>query len=658
MASERTDSGVALAPRLDSFFPEEAASRLSQLESFNKHLYRPNSYLHKWWARRSGTATRFVLKQLANPESADFYSPGGLEGVRILDPMIGGGTTVHEAIRLGANVAGIDLDPIPVLQTRASLEKRPLEQKEAAFEVFLAKARREFEQFFITTCPVCKNGSELRFMLYGSRRECDCGESIVVDSLILRQSPTQTIRICGECHEVYSDGVHTVHEPRELKIMSRDVDRCPRCRQHYRFLRGIPLEQRYTPIAVVGICRRDGQFFRRPDQRDLSMIEEARKRASRLQFSSDFAIRPGPKSDDLIRLKVKTYAELYSPRQLLFLDWSIRYLPETGEDRLWLGLLVSTSLEFNSMLCGYKGADIRRPGAIRHVFAYHAYSIPYTALENNPVQKNQSSGTLTQLFNGRVARASTWAEQPVEVRLGPDIQRVAIPSESDRAGFASDWKGLESGTQQLLLLQGDAARVKLPEHFFDYVVTDPPYYDNVQYSDLSAFFRVWLNRLLPNEADWMYDNDSSAVNTGQTGSKERYRVLMAKIWKNCADSLRPGGRLVFTFHHWKPEAWTELALSLRDAGFRLVNRYVVFSENPTSVHIKNLKSLRHDAILVLRLRAESKKKWTKPPGLDSDSYRFVQSCGTMLGWTLESPESESTVRRTWEALIPKHASRQ
>jgi adenine-specific DNA methylase len=51
----------------------------------------------------------------------DRYAPGGLEGQIILDPMMGGGTTLHEAIRLGANVVGSDIDPIPVLQTRATL---------------------------------------------------------------------------------------------------------------------------------------------------------------------------------------------------------------------------------------------------------------------------------------------------------------------------------------------------------------------------------------------------------------------------------------------------------------------------------------------------------------------------------------------------------
>jgi putative DNA methylase len=107
---------------IDNFFPEQLAEELARQEAFNKHLYRPNTYLHKWWARRCGSTFRTILKQfVSDPERRDYYAPGGLEGKIVLDPMMGGGTTLHEAIRLGANVIGADIDPIPVVQARATL---------------------------------------------------------------------------------------------------------------------------------------------------------------------------------------------------------------------------------------------------------------------------------------------------------------------------------------------------------------------------------------------------------------------------------------------------------------------------------------------------------------------------------------------------------
>jgi hypothetical protein len=50
----------------DERFDVAFANRLAHLESFNKHLYRPNTYLHKWWARRCGSTFRLLLTRSAS----------------------------------------------------------------------------------------------------------------------------------------------------------------------------------------------------------------------------------------------------------------------------------------------------------------------------------------------------------------------------------------------------------------------------------------------------------------------------------------------------------------------------------------------------------------------------------------------------------------
>ncbi|MEA1945690.1 MAG: hypothetical protein U9N83_00140 [Thermodesulfobacteriota bacterium] len=331
------------------------------------------------------------------------------------------------------------------------------------------------------------------------------------------------------------------------------------------------------------------------------------------------------------------------------------------EDRMWLALLISTSLEFNSLLCGYKGGDIRRPGAIRHVFSHHAFSFPYTALENNPVFSGNTSGTLNRLFNDRILRAAKWAVEPVETRITGDRRaKLVIHGEIDAGEPVADWESLKQGKRKFLILQGNSATVEIPEGIVDYVVTDPPYYDSVQYSDLSNFFRVWLRRFLPLDADWHYDLFNSAVSEGGTSDGRKYGELLGKIWKKCYLALnKEHGRLIFTFHHWRPDAWAELTLSLNTAGFSLVNRYVVFSENPISVHILGLKSLKHDTILVLKPNTAKTKsyKWSKPSQIDAtDSYTFCRDCGTALGWFLENDLSEENIRHQWKLLIRENGN--
>ena len=51
-----------------------SGSELALVESFNKHLFRPYTYLHKWWAREGGNYIRFTLKRLMpDIERRDYY---------------------------------------------------------------------------------------------------------------------------------------------------------------------------------------------------------------------------------------------------------------------------------------------------------------------------------------------------------------------------------------------------------------------------------------------------------------------------------------------------------------------------------------------------------------------------------------------------------
>lgn len=655
--SDTSIKGSASLP-IDSSFPEEEVNALSQVEAFNKHLYRPNTYMHKWWARRSGTTFRSILKQLVtDPSHAGYYSPGGLEGKIILDPMMGGGTTLHEAIRMGANVIGIDVDPIPVLQARATLTGIPLDHKKKVFDSFFEELSNVISPLYVTSCPTCGKSSEIQYTLYGIRKKCRCHEIVMADNLILRHEKERTVRICPSCHEIVSDDGHECRREAKTRMYDRDTDICESCGEKFEDCLQYPFSQRYAPVAIVGLCGKHGQFFKRPNGDEEEHLDEASRRLGSLGFGRCKEVIAGPKSDDLIAHEVHYYEDLFTPRQLLYIEEARRIMARyEPKDRLWLALLISTSLEFNSLLCGYKGSDIRRPGAIRHVFSHHAYTFPHTALENNPTFSQTTSGSLQRLFQDRIAKASEWAMKPLEVKVsGGKRKKVSIAGEVDQGVEVSDWKGLTSGTRRFMLLHADAGSVSIPPGLVDFVVTDPPYYDSVQYGDLSNFFRVWLEVLFPEYANWSYDVSKAAVASNGNANKDWYEEAMTRIWQTCHSALKPEtGRLIFTYHHWRPEAWASLTNSLKGAKFSLVNHYVVFAENPISVHIKGLKALSHDSVLVLRPKkpGEAGRVWEEPQSIDrSSSYSFCRDCGFTLGWLLNSDYNSDEVLTQWKLKI-------
>lgn len=646
-------------PSIDTYFPTSAADTLAKSEAFNKHLYRPNTYLHKWWARRSGTTFRHILKQLvADPLLRDYYSPGGLTGLTIFDPMMGGGTTLHEAIRLGANVAGVDIDPIPVLQVAAALTPFREERILSLFAELMEHLTAAISHLFQTVCPTCGATAELQFMLYAVRKRCHCGEVLILDSDVISEGPRQTLRVCLRCGEITANEEHTCTLAEPQALITKDQRSCRQCQEPFQEILEAPYRERYVPVIVRGRCARHGEFFAPVSQFDRERLRLADALLDDVQLPAppELRVPHGSKSKDLIRRNVLTYDELFTARQLLYIGHAARFLRTVSlPDKLPLALLISTSLDFNCLLCGYKGAYRSRPGAIRHVFSHHAYSFPYTALENNPIFSGRTSGTLRRLFHDRIVRGLRWSKRPVErLHTGGKAHTVEVAGEIDRGSPVARWADLATGTRRFLVIQADASQLEAPEGFADHVVTDPPYYDSVQYSNLSHFFRVWLRYLLPQEADWRYAEKASVV-PGHLGAPGDYADTLAGIWATCRRALKPGdGRLIFTFHHWAPEAWAELAISLMRSEFRLLNYYVVYSENPKSVHIRRLRALKHDCVLVCATDGFTSNDllWHKPaPTETSDSREFCGHCGRVLGWLLQARPTEDDVYTICRQLI-------
>src|SRR3970282_4927 len=99
-------------------------------------------------------------------------------------------------------------------------------------------------------------------------------------------------------------------------------------------------------------------------------------------------------------------------------------------------------------------------------------------------------------------------------------RKYAVLGEIDGGLECSSMEQLIGQKRRFILEQRDSSRMLLPDESVDYAVTDPPYFDSVQYSDLSHYFRVWLQWFLPNVANWEYAvTDSAVAETSQDGLK-------------------------------------------------------------------------------------------------------------------------------------------
>jgi putative DNA methylase len=640
---------------MDESFPVDFANRLASKERYNKHLYRPNTYLHKWWARRCGTTFRLILKSLVEDETKrDYYSPGGLENKIILDPMMGGCTTLHEAIRLNANVIGVDIDPIPYLQAYATLSKYDLFSIKTEFNKMIKQIRNKCIYLYKTKCPLCNSDSEFKYLLLGLRKRCQCRDVISIDSYILRQEKDKNIIICPLCGLVHTDKIEHKCTSGTILFIEKKEKKCSLCDSDFKEFLEVPFRERYTPFCVFGHCDDHGDFFKKTDSFDIANIEKAKKKYLDGPFNPNFfMISEGPKSKDLLHRNIHTYLELFSYRQLNILKEFHQYLNtiQSNDLKILFTMLLSTSLEFNSIMCGYKGASKRRPGAIRHVFSHHAYSFPHIAVENNPIFYKESSGNLKSLFKLRIEKAKKWAEHPIERKIDSK-EIIRINGEKDYGEFINDFNDFKNRSGFYILTR-DSSELPLKDNCIDFIITDPPYYDSVQYSNLSEFFRIWLMKMLPDIIEWNVDLKNAAVSPDSGPKNNHYRNMMKSIFLEMRRIIKKSyGRFIFTFHHWDPKAWTDITIALINSDFFLCNYYTVISENPISVHIKGINSLEHDNILVFSPNRTDSKSWEKVDSIDNtNSKSFCSSCGQLLGWILNTQLLDEEIYNIWKQAM-------
>ena len=135
----------------------------------------------------------------------------------------------------------------------------------------------------------------------------------------------------------------------------------------------------------------------------------------------------------------------------------------------------------------------------------------------------------------------------------------------------------------------------------DFVITDPPYYDSIHYSELSNFFYVWLKNIVKHNyfsAEHVPVDEEVIVNDTMDKGEKEYQELLTAVFKEGNRVLADNGKLIFTFHHTKWKAWWTVLMAIINGGFRVIDSFPVMSEYKVNPHIRNKQSLDMDLVLV------------------------------------------------------------
>jgi putative DNA methylase len=349
-------------------------------------------------------------------------------------------------------------------------------------------------------------------------------------------------------------------------------------------------------MAIV--CARPGQQGKvylsaddypefRPDDDAIRKRIEALCRRTGLTVPSEPMPKPGTLGFRVQPYGVRTWGDLFTPRQMLCLltfAAAVREAQQAMGDAgldperakavaTYLGSTVNRMADFNSSLCVHNYFGSSR---IAHTFGRQALPMVWDFAEANPFHLGSGGWGIADIV-------------------------AAIESQ-------------DSATSALATVtRGSATALPWLDASFDAVITDPPYYDNVPYADISDFFYVWLKRTIghlypehfategtPKKQEAVAD----AVRHG--GSKEKaraaYEQMMAQSFAEANRVLKPGGSMVVVYAHKTTLGWSTLVDALRQAGFTVTEAWPMDTEKPGRLRAQESAALASSIFLVARKR--------------------------------------------------------
>jgi len=621
-------SNVGAGTALEQDFPIVEVSQVAEHESWRKEINRPLYHIHKWWATRLGSVFRAITLAALSPECSSvwktFYKRHDFSGKIVLDPFMGSGTTLGEALKLGAKAIGCDINPVSTFVVRQALARVPEEALRDAFEKLERSVAPEIRRYHQTRDPETGEAIPVLYFFWVKTVSTPDGETVpLFDRYVFAQDayPKKKPRaqiICPCCWKVNEgrydataltcSSCRHVFNPQEAPASG--VYLITKNGSRYRIKDLLPANGKppaHRLYAMLALKANGDKVYLPAHAEDQALFVEAEERLSRESLPlPTLAVRPGHNTDQARGYNYLHWRDFFNARQLLCLGLLLRDILRIEDEAVQEQMLClfSSTLEFNNLFCTYKGEGT---GAVRHMFSNHILKPERTPLENSVWGTDKSSGTFSTLFESRLLRAKRYLDEPFEIALdtglfGDGRQSCKIAaSDPIHAPRVSSWDELKAAERGVLVLNGDSSRLPIPDGSVDAVVTDPPYFDFVNYSELSDFFFAWLAPVLKNRYPWFYRLDSSGVGEVQHNDPRTFARQLSCVFAECRRVLKDEGVLAFSFHHSREEGWAAIYEAITGAGLEVVAAHPLHAElRAASPKAAARDPISLDAILVCR----------------------------------------------------------
>ncbi|WP_022949216.1 DUF1156 domain-containing protein [Methylohalobius crimeensis] len=291
------------------------------------------------------------------------------------------------------------------------------------------------------------------------------------------------------------------------------------------------------------------------------------------------------------RYGMETFGDIYTGRQIAVMDKLSSLLPNVYDHAINSG----ASKEYAKAICTYLGMAISRSadywstlatwmprGTVGHVFATHVIPMTWDYPEANPFSS----------FHCSWATNADWAAKVVE----------------------RTYKEMSNG----FVTQCDARAADYKEKV---VSTDPPYYDNVPYADISDYFYVWQRRALKPFYPELFGSiqtpksDELVADVKRWGdsANEYFMSGMTQVMAKIANESSPYFPVTIYYAFKQSEStdvktisrgWEAFLDAVISAGFQITGTWPIRTERGARSRARDSNALASSIVLVCRRRGD------------------------------------------------------
>ena len=552
----------------------------------------------------------------------------------IYDPFCGGGSIPLEAQRLGLRAVGSDLNPVAVLITKALIElppkfanRPPVNPDADTLGLTVGKGRNKRQVGWRGAAGLADDiryyGRKMREMawerighLYPKAKLPNGDEATVIAWLWARTIPCPN-PACGVAMPLLKTFQLSKNNRHWIKPTPRQGERTVSfaVQDHSRDVPDMGTVSRSGAICIacngavrLGYVSEQARSGKMGEQMTAIVAEGNRKRLFLSATDEHIQAAESATPDWKPQQAASDSGNVLRPRRYGVTHWHHLF----SERQLTTLTTLSTLLSAVHESVIVDGAETKYADAI---ITYLAMAIDRTADNGCSYARWHNSGDKVAEVFSRQRIAMVW-----------DFAEANPFSDSTQNWMAQvEWiarviERLPLSVNSGIAHQADAATT-IHADGGPVIVTDPPYYDNIDYADLSDFYYVWLRPLLRDIYPDLFAGiltpkaeEITAVQSRFEDPRQRFDNLMAQTLELIRERCSPEfpSSIFYAYKQQEQErdglsstGWETMLTSVVNSGFQIVGTWPMRTEMSVRVNAMGANTLATSVVLVCRPRQES-----------------------------------------------------